>query len=133
MQSQKLITVLLLFLVAVDNKSLHAKHIDIDSSDCGPFSGDLEKDLVSEPPQCEFEPKDSTVDVSRRLANSVHREEGIPKIIHQSWKTAEVPEKFLDWQRSWRKNHPEWKLVPFTYPQPNDPSYYTVLQTISVS
>ena len=33
----------------------------------------------------------------------------IPKILHQSWKSANVPAKFSRWQTSWRNQHPTWE------------------------
>lgn len=33
----------------------------------------------------------------------------IPRIIHQTWRDSEVPEKWLEFQRSWRRHHPEWE------------------------
>lgn len=33
----------------------------------------------------------------------------IPRVIHQTWKDHEVPERFLGAQRSWREAHPEWE------------------------
>jgi hypothetical protein len=33
----------------------------------------------------------------------------IPKTIHQSWKTAEVPERWRPLQRSWPERHPSWE------------------------
>ena len=32
---------------------------------------------------------------------------GVPRIIHQSWKTTEVKEDFLVWSSSWREVNPE--------------------------
>src|SRR5271166_815823 len=33
----------------------------------------------------------------------------IPRIIHQSWRVEQVPERWLGFQRSWRKNHPDYE------------------------
>ena len=33
----------------------------------------------------------------------------IPRIIHQSWKVEQVPERWLAYQASWRKNHPDYE------------------------
>ncbi len=39
-----------------------------------------------------------------------HHTQGVPHIIHQSWKTREdIPERFHKWQASWRKMHPTWE------------------------
>ncbi len=35
----------------------------------------------------------------------------VPKIIHQSWKDEHVPERFLKWQESWKRTHPEWEYM----------------------
>jgi hypothetical protein len=32
----------------------------------------------------------------------------IPRIIHQSWKTEQIPERWLGFQESWRRNHPDY-------------------------
>ena len=52
----------------------------------------------------------------------------IPKIIHQTWKTREVPEGFQHWQQTVLDHHPDWEyrlwndedartLVATHYPQ----------------
>ena len=33
----------------------------------------------------------------------------IPKIIHQTWKTKDIPKKYKKWQNSWKKHHPDWE------------------------
>lgn len=33
----------------------------------------------------------------------------IPKIIHQSWKVRQVPDRWLAFQDSWRRNHPDYE------------------------
>ncbi|KAL2913919.1 hypothetical protein HK105_206653 [Polyrhizophydium stewartii] len=38
----------------------------------------------------------------------------IPHIIHQSWKTVNLPVKFQKWQTSWRKHHPGWEYRLWT-------------------
>lgn len=35
----------------------------------------------------------------------------VPKIIHQSWKDEHVPERFLKWQESWKRTHPDWEYM----------------------
>lgn len=45
----------------------------------------------------------------------------IPHIIHQSWKTDEVPERFVVWQASWMDNHPTWEYRQVSK-QPSDVS-----------
>ncbi|MEQ1839488.1 MAG: glycosyltransferase, partial [Verrucomicrobiales bacterium] len=32
----------------------------------------------------------------------------IPRIIHQTWKTADIPERFRDYSQSWRDRNPDW-------------------------
>lgn len=32
----------------------------------------------------------------------------IPRIIHQTWKTNEIPERWRSWQQSWRDRHPDY-------------------------
>ena len=32
----------------------------------------------------------------------------IPKIIHQTWKTNNVPEKCKEWVKSWKEKNPGW-------------------------
>ena len=38
----------------------------------------------------------------------------IPKIIHQTWKTANIPAEWQAWQRSWREYHPTWEYRLWT-------------------
>lgn len=38
----------------------------------------------------------------------------IPKIIHQTWKTADVPERFSAFQCSWRQHLPDWEYRLWT-------------------
>jgi mannosyltransferase OCH1-like enzyme len=38
----------------------------------------------------------------------------IPRIIHQTWKTADVPERWRAWQQSWRKYHPDYEYRYWT-------------------
>jgi mannosyltransferase OCH1-like enzyme len=38
----------------------------------------------------------------------------IPRIIHQTWKSAEVPGRFQAAARSWRDRHPGWEYVLWT-------------------
>eukprot|EP00884_Botryococcus_braunii_P009066 jgi/Botrbrau1/18160/Bobra.53_1s0030.1 len=41
-------------------------------------------------------------------------QEEIPKILHQSWKTAAVPPQFERWRETWKKNHPHWEMKLWT-------------------
>lgn len=38
----------------------------------------------------------------------------IERIIHQTWKTTEVPYRYVQWVHSWMKNHPDWKYMFWT-------------------
>jgi len=38
----------------------------------------------------------------------------IPKIIHQTWKTAEVPPAWDESRASWQRFHPEWQYIFWT-------------------
>ena len=38
----------------------------------------------------------------------------IPRIIHQTWKTAEIPEIYKDFQQSWLRNMPDWEYRLWT-------------------
>jgi len=33
----------------------------------------------------------------------------IPRIIHQTWKSKDLPEEFQTYQRSWLEHHPDWE------------------------
>ncbi|KAG5923964.1 hypothetical protein E4U42_004789 [Claviceps africana] len=49
------------------------------------------------------------------LARSPKRSGGvIPKILHQSWKTLELPAKFQKWSMSCRTRHKDWEWVLWT-------------------
>ncbi|KAB5583562.1 glycosyltransferase family 32 protein [Coniochaeta sp. 2T2.1] len=38
----------------------------------------------------------------------------IPKLLHQSWKTTQLPAKFERWSRTCREKHPDWEWVLWT-------------------
>lgn len=38
----------------------------------------------------------------------------IPRIIHQTWKTDEIPVRFEKWIKTWTKNHPDWEYWLWT-------------------
>ncbi len=38
----------------------------------------------------------------------------IPKILHQTWKTYEVPEEWWDCVNSWKRHHPDWEYRLWT-------------------
>jgi len=44
-----------------------------------------------------------------RLANAT-----VPKLIHQSWSTKDLPPKFQRWSDTWRSSHPDWEWVLWT-------------------
>jgi inositol phosphorylceramide mannosyltransferase catalytic subunit len=35
----------------------------------------------------------------------------IPKIIHQTWRTRDLPENFARWSAAWKALHPRWRYV----------------------
>lgn len=39
----------------------------------------------------------------------------IPKIIHQTWKDPDIPEKWRCWQQSWKIYHPDWGYRLWTH------------------
>jgi hypothetical protein len=39
---------------------------------------------------------------------------GIPKLLHQSWKSTELPAKFKKWSNTCRRQHPDWEWVLWT-------------------
>ncbi|MFX0091773.1 MAG: glycosyltransferase family 32 protein [Candidatus Hodarchaeota archaeon] len=38
----------------------------------------------------------------------------IPKIIHQTWETTDIPPEFREYVASWKKFHPDWKYMLWT-------------------
>ncbi|KAF7558190.1 hypothetical protein G7Z17_g123 [Cylindrodendrum hubeiense] len=38
----------------------------------------------------------------------------VPKLLHQSWKTTQLPAKFQKWSDSCRQQHPDWEWVLWT-------------------
>jgi len=38
----------------------------------------------------------------------------IPRIIHQTWKTADVPARWHPWRDSWQRHHPGWRYMFWT-------------------
>ncbi len=38
----------------------------------------------------------------------------IPRIIHQTWKNADIPSDMKDFQRSWQQHHPDWMYCLWT-------------------
>ncbi|HCN83947.1 MAG TPA: glycoside transferase family 32 [Sphingobacteriaceae bacterium] len=38
----------------------------------------------------------------------------IPRIIHQTWKTTNVPSLYTPWVKSWKENHPGWQYMLWT-------------------
>ncbi len=50
---------------------------------------------------CGYRPSTSQL---RALASAM-----IPHIIHQTWKTKEIPQRFLYFRDSWLKHHPDWE------------------------
>lgn len=54
----------------------------------------------------------SPTELMRRPLSAVNG--SIPKIIHQSWKSEELPDRFLQWSDTWRMHHPDWEWVLWT-------------------
>lgn len=50
----------------------------------------------------------------QELCQQQHAADGIPKIIHQSYKTRRLPPEFAQWQGSWLKLHPSWCYMFWT-------------------
>jgi mannosyltransferase OCH1-like enzyme len=48
------------------------------------------------------------------LNSETVKDSSIPKIIHQTWKTTEIPEKFRIWRESWVKTHSDWTMILWT-------------------
>ena len=38
----------------------------------------------------------------------------IPKIIHQTWKTTEIPNRYVEWVKSWKVKNPDWTYMFWT-------------------
>jgi mannosyltransferase OCH1-like enzyme len=63
----------------------------------------------------------------------------IPRIIHQSWKTSEVPEKWRPFQKSWKLLHPSYEYKYWTDENNRDfilryyPDYLCIYDGYSVS
>lgn len=36
------------------------------------------------------------------------------KIIHQTWKTADIPRYYVEWVKTWLRKHPDWKYMFWT-------------------
>jgi mannosyltransferase OCH1-like enzyme len=49
-----------------------------------------------------------------RLANPTLTAGGFPRIIHQTWKTEEIPEHWALSKKNWLKYHPDWLHVLWT-------------------
>ena len=48
-----------------------------------------------------------------RNNKEVYRKE-IPKIIHQTWKTKDLPQNYKKWSNSIKKMHPDWTYILWT-------------------
>jgi mannosyltransferase OCH1-like enzyme len=46
-----------------------------------------------------------------KIDRQTSKRDSIPKIIHQTWKTADLPENFAKWSETWKKYHPQWKYI----------------------
>lgn len=49
--------------------------------------------------------------LSRPLSIDRPANASVPKLIHQSWSSTELPPKFQRWSDTWRSNHPDWEWV----------------------
>ncbi|KAJ3342053.1 hypothetical protein HDU83_006352 [Entophlyctis luteolus] len=57
---------------------------------------------------------DAAASERQRKVNEINQQEGmrqIPRIIHQSWKTRDIPEKYLNWTNTWRIHNPDYKYM----------------------
>ncbi len=54
-------------------------------------------------------PGASIVIKPRATVASAKQGHDIPRIIHQTWKTKEVPVVYLDWVKSWLLNNDDWE------------------------
>ncbi len=61
----------------------------------------------------------------------------IPKIIHQTWKTIEIPIQWKEFQESWQRLHPDWRYILWTdadnrcFIQKNYPEFLDIYDTYS--
>ena len=58
--------------------------------------------------------KKSSIGSPRLSYLETPHDQPIPRIIHQSWKTSVLPDKFLKWHESWIRFHPGWKHFLWT-------------------
>ena len=49
-----------------------------------------------------------------RMRPEVSGRPGIPKIIHQTWKTSEIPDEWKEFHRTWSEFNPEWRHILWT-------------------
>lgn len=49
-----------------------------------------------------------------RTTSSLNSTNGIPHIIHQSWSSTELPERYKAWQRTWIDLNPNWSYKLWT-------------------
>ena len=52
---------------------------------------------------------DSSLMIHTSRAHHAVEQVRIPHIIHQSWKSTELPERFQKWAKTWRDTHPHWQ------------------------
>ena len=48
------------------------------------------------------------------VKNIQYTQEGIPKIIHQTWKNENIPEKWILSKEQWMKTHEDWQYILWT-------------------
>lgn len=49
-----------------------------------------------------------------QLASEYQKGDGVPKIIHQTWKTEQVPDAWAPSSASWTNLHPDWTYILWT-------------------
>lgn len=48
---------------------------------------------------------------------------GISKLVHQFWRTTDIPDRFQAWSESWTRNHPDWPHIIWTAEDNSDLAY----------
>jgi hypothetical protein len=71
----------------------------------------LKISLLQHPPRRQARNISATELLSRPLATDIT---SIPKILHQSWKSKDLPFKFQQWSEGCRIKHPDWEWVLWT-------------------
>lgn len=61
-----------------------------------------------------IDPSPTDIDKIKKYLQDTVLINGIPKIIHQTWKTKDVPEHWKISQGEWLRLHPDWKYILWT-------------------